>query len=124
KNLSNKEYHEDVIKAIAGSIYNAGSDTTVSALQTFILAMLANPEAQRKAQLEIDRVVGPQRLPDHDDEASLPYVSAIVKEVLRWKSVVPFGSPSPSHECYLGLRPLRAHGNESICAFGAPDQTK
>lgn len=45
--------------------------------------MLLYPEVQRKAQAEVDRVVGRDRLPDFSDEGSLPYVSAIVKEVLR-----------------------------------------
>jgi hypothetical protein len=67
------------------------TDTTVSALSTFFLAMLANPEAQRKAQTEIDAVTGGKYLPDFDDEAAMPYVSALVKEVLRWKNVTPMG---------------------------------
>lgn len=74
-------------------MYTGGADTTVSALGTFFLAMLANPEAQRKAQVEIDAVVGNGHLPDFDDEESLPYVSAVVKEVLRWRSVTPIGPP-------------------------------
>lgn len=53
--------------------------------------MLANPEAQKKAQQEIDSVVKPGSLPSFDDEDSLPYVTAIVKEVLRWSNVVPIG---------------------------------
>lgn len=42
------------------------------------------PEVQRKAQAEIDRVVGSGRLPDFSDEESLPYISAVVREVLRY----------------------------------------
>lgn len=53
--------------------------------------MLANPEALKKAQQEIDSVVKPGFLPSFDDEDSLPYVSAIVKEVLRWSTVTPLG---------------------------------
>ncbi|KAJ6580679.1 cytochrome P450 [Mycena capillaripes] len=84
---------EEIVKASAANMYGAGADTTVSALGTFILAMLANPEAQRKAQMEIDSVVGAGQLPDFADEAALPYVSAVVKEVLRWKSVTPIAIP-------------------------------
>lgn len=72
-------------------MYAAGADTTVSALSTFFLAMLANPDAQRKAQLEIDSVVVRGNLPDFDDHDSLPYVAALLKEVLRWKVVLPAG---------------------------------
>ncbi|KAH9038276.1 cytochrome P450 [Lactarius hengduanensis] len=56
-------------------------DITVSALQTFTLAMILYPEVQRKAQAEIDRVVGNSRLPDFSDQDALPYVQAVLKEV-------------------------------------------
>ena len=59
------------------------SPKTVSALGSFFLAMLLYPDIQRKAQIEVDRVVGRDRLPDFSDEPSLPYVTALVKEVLR-----------------------------------------
>jgi len=65
---------------------------TVSILLTFFLAMLMNPAAQAKAQEEIDRVIGTDRLPTFDDEPKLPYVSALAKEVFRWQQVAPFGS--------------------------------
>jgi len=54
---------EDVVKSAAASMSTAAVDPTVSTLGSFILAMLANPEAQRTAQSEIDTVVGPDRLP-------------------------------------------------------------
>ncbi|KAH9038272.1 cytochrome P450 [Lactarius hengduanensis] len=69
------------------------SRATVSALQTFILAMTLYPEVQRKAQAEIDQVVGNSRLPDFSDEGALPYVQAVLKEVLRWHPVTPLGVP-------------------------------
>jgi cytochrome P450 len=64
---------------------------TTATLGTFILTMLANPDVQKRAQEEIDAVVREGHLPNFDDEESLPYVSAIVKEVLRWKPVTPIG---------------------------------
>ena len=57
---------------------------TVSALGTFILGMVMNPDVQKKAQDEIDRVIGRDRLPEFEDEESLPYVSAVVKEAMRY----------------------------------------
>jgi cytochrome P450 len=92
-NESDEAYYEEAtVKGTAAIMYVAGSDTTVAALTTFVLAMLANPEAQKKAQLEIDSVTSQRRLPDFGDEDSLPYVSALVKEVLRWRPVAPIGS--------------------------------
>ncbi|KAJ7089521.1 cytochrome P450 [Mycena epipterygia] len=102
----NKYYDEGTIKATATSMYLAGSDTTVAALSTFVLAMLANPEAQRQAQMEIDAVLGKGELPNFNDEQSLPYVSALVKEVLRWRPVTPMGVPHflPVEDEYRGYR--------------------
>ena len=64
---------------------------TTSTLHTFILAMLLNPQIQSKAQEELDRVVGSNRLPEFSDEPDLPYLRAIYKEVLRWQPVLPLG---------------------------------
>lgn len=58
-----------------------GSDTTSSFIQSLILALVAFPDVQRKAQREIDEVVGTERLPTIEDFESLPYIKAIVKEV-------------------------------------------
>ena len=54
--------------------------------------MLLYPEVQRKAQAEIDAVVGSSRLPDFSDRPQLPYISAILKEVFRWHAVAPQGT--------------------------------
>jgi cytochrome P450 len=56
------------------------------------------PEVQRKAQDEIKRVLGLGRLPKMADRAQLPYVNAIVKEVLRWHPVAPMAIPHLSTE--------------------------
>ena len=53
--------------------------------------MTLYPEVQWKAQTEIDEVVGNSRLPDFSDQDALPYVQAVLKEVLRWHPVVPLG---------------------------------
>jgi cytochrome P450 len=51
--------------------------------------MALYPDVQRKAQAEIDRVVGNLRFPDYSDQDELPYVQAVLKEVLRWHPVTP-----------------------------------
>jgi len=62
---------------------------TVSAVHSFFLAMTLYPSIQRKAQAEVDAVVGADRLPTFEDLDHLPYVDAVCKEVLRWLPVVP-----------------------------------
>ncbi|KAF9002175.1 cytochrome P450, partial [Cyathus striatus] len=71
---------------------------TDSALLHFMLDMVLFPEVQRKAQQEIDRVVGKNRLPELGDRSSLPYVEAVMQEVLRWNTVAPSGIPHCSIE--------------------------
>ena len=58
--------------------------------------MTMYPEVQRKAQAEIDHVIGKSRLPVHSDENSLPYLQAVLKEVLRWHPVTPLSVYSSS----------------------------
>jgi len=74
---------EAVVRDVAAVAYAAGADTTVSAIRTSLLAMILYPEETRKAQMEIDNVLGSQRLPNFDDRSSLPYVEAFFREVLR-----------------------------------------
>jgi len=59
----------------------------------FILAMVLYPEVQRRAQSEIDSIVGIGRLPNFDDWSTLPYVEAVFRETMRWYPVVPIGVP-------------------------------
>jgi hypothetical protein len=54
--------------------------------------MTLYPEVQRKAQEEIDRVIGNSRLPDDVEQDDLPYVQAVLKEVLRWHPVTPLST--------------------------------
>ncbi|KAJ3491204.1 hypothetical protein NLI96_g879 [Meripilus lineatus] len=88
-----KPEEEEFVKAAAASLYSGGADTTPSSLSSFVLAITLNPSIQRRAQLELDTVLGKgfQRLPAFSDRANLPYVNAIVLEVLRWNPAVPLG---------------------------------
>ena len=64
---------------------------TISALSSFLLALLLYPEVQSRAQAEIDHVIGRSRLPAFSDRPKLPYVDAVCKEILRWRLVLPLG---------------------------------
>ncbi|RAL12933.1 cytochrome P450 monooxygenase fmaG [Aspergillus homomorphus CBS 101889] len=89
---------EATLKWAAATLYGGGSDTTVSTLGSFYLALVLFPEVQKKAQEEIDRVVGTSRLPGFADRENLPYVEAVVKEAFRWHPVVPMGVVHKSTE--------------------------
>ncbi len=66
----------------------------MAAVGFFLLAMVQFPEAQAKAQAEIDMVLGRGHLPTFDDMESLPYVTALVREVLRCDLPAPIGECS------------------------------
>ena len=102
-----------MLKRVANSIFGGGSDTTVSANTSFFLLMSLHPEVQRKAQEEIDRVIGHDRLPNAQDRKDLPYVDAIMREVTRLNPVTPLGE----HECYILLGIL-------TCALAIPHRLK
>jgi cytochrome P450 len=48
-------------------------------------------DIQKKAQAEIDAVIGCNRLPDLDDLDYLPFIETVVKETLRWQPAIPMG---------------------------------
>ncbi|KAJ4470856.1 cytochrome P450 [Lentinula aciculospora] len=88
---------EDIVIWSAASMYSAGTDTTVSALSTFYLAMVHFPDVQRKAQQEIALRFPGEKGDKHcltfRDCNELQYVHAILLEVLRWGSTLPLGAP-------------------------------
>ena len=63
-------------------------------MHTFVLAMILHPEVQKRAQAEIELGVGDGRLPSFEHRGQLPFVDAIVKEILRWRC------PGPISMCY------------------------
>lgn len=91
---------------ISGSLLEAGSDTTSNTLYGFVQAMVLFPEVQRKAQQEIDRVIGAsRRLPDMSDEPHMQYIRGCVKESLRWMPTAIIGSiphALSSDDTYMG----------------------
>jgi len=94
-----RQLAEEVLKNTLGSMFQAGSDTTVSSLSSLFLALVLYPEVQKRAQAELDLVVSRDRMPTYDDKPRLPYIEAISKELLRWHMVAPTGLPhSPTDD--------------------------
>ncbi|KAF8842505.1 cytochrome P450 [Paxillus ammoniavirescens] len=92
--LRSEKYTDDpstiqLFKDVAASGFIAGAQTSTVALDSFCLAMLQNPDVQKRAQAEVDEVVGLDRLPNFDDRPRLPYVEAVLRETLRLYPVVP-----------------------------------
>lgn len=96
----NWKYEENAIKRTAAIMFAGGADTTVTSITGFILAMLLFPAVQKKAKDEIDLIIGVSRLPQFEDRDKLPYVSALVKETLRWLPVAPLGAAHTTDEAF------------------------
>jgi len=93
KCLEDNPQSENEIMWSAGSMYLAGADTTYAILSTFFLAMATHPEVQKRAQAEIDSVLKAGALPTLADRANLPYIGCLLKELQRWRPVVPLAVP-------------------------------
>lgn len=81
---------------LGGDLFAAGTDTTATTLHVFIWLMVKYPEVQKKAQEEIDRVVG--RLPAQEDAKDLPYLQAVIKELHRLYVILPMSVPHATSE--------------------------
>ena len=81
---------------LALSNMGAGSDTARIMMSTFMMAMISHPAALSRLQTDLDACCnssGELRLPSLTDMPSLPFCAATVKEVLRWRPIVPLNPP-------------------------------
>ena len=83
--------------------------------------MLQHPEVQERAHAEIEAVVGPDRLPNFDDRPNLPYIEAVLLEMLRLYPVVPLGEHFDNHACVNSSLSLRSssryHGRRHLWRY-------
>lgn len=61
-------------------------------MYSLFLALVLFPQAQRRAQAELDVVIGRDRLPTFNDRPCLPYIEAFCKELMRWQMPLPIGT--------------------------------
>ncbi|GIJ81524.1 hypothetical protein Asppvi_000023 [Aspergillus pseudoviridinutans] len=83
---------DDEAAYVIGTLFEAGSGTTASAMMSFILAMVLFPQWQQAMWDELDGLVG-DRMPEFEDVPNLPVCRAVIKEVLRWRPVTAGGVP-------------------------------
>lgn len=69
--------------------------------------MVLHPAVQEKAQAQLDSVIGMNRLPDFDDISSLPYIEAVLMEIMRWRPVVPLSTYSTHNVLHNELSVLK-----------------
>ncbi len=78
---------------MAGLLMEAGSDTTAITINSCIHLLTKFPEVVKRAQKEIDAVVGEERTPVWADFHKLPTVTAIIKETMRLRPIAPMAFP-------------------------------
>ena len=92
------------IRHLGGTLIEAGSDTTSSFTQSLVLALVAFPEVQKKAQAELDSVFGTDRVPTFEDLERLPYIRAVINEVHRFRPnapLIPHAATEDVKVCYF-----------------------
>lgn len=88
---------------VCGTVLEGGSDTSSSIILAFIHAMIKFPDVQKKAQQQIDTIIGEDRSPLWSDYPDLTYVAMIVKETMRWRPVTPLAFPHALREGNSGF---------------------
>ncbi|KAI4368647.1 hypothetical protein MLD38_017183 [Melastoma candidum] len=71
------------IKGLLLNIFTAGSDTSSSIIEWSLAEMLNKPSILKRAQDEMDRVIGRERRLEESDLKNLHYLRAICKESFR-----------------------------------------
>ncbi|XP_006455053.1 hypothetical protein AGABI2DRAFT_187530 [Agaricus bisporus var. bisporus H97] len=104
RNYTDFEGHVNRLKYTAAQFFGDASETSMTALSTFVLSMLKNRDVQREVQRELDSVIGSEQMPTMSDLPRLPYLSAVIKETLRWNPVAPLSVPrmTTSEDVYDG----------------------
>ncbi|XP_050220827.1 cytochrome P450 98A2-like [Mercurialis annua] len=84
---------EETIIGLLWDMIVAGSDTTVISVEWIMAELVKNPRVQRKAQEELDRVIGSKRVLTEADFSNLPYLQMVAKEGLRLHPPTPLMLP-------------------------------
>jgi len=110
--MRNHEFTVTDIKVYLIDIFGAGSETTAKTMEWAMGELICNPEKMKRAQAELDEVVGRNRRVEESDTDRLPYLRAVVKEVFRLHPVLPL------------LVPHRADSSCEIGRFVIPKHTQ
>ncbi|KAF8012347.1 hypothetical protein BT93_I0480 [Corymbia citriodora subsp. variegata] len=98
-----EDYSDFMIKGLVLVLLLAGTDTSSITLEWIMANLLNNPEKLKKAQDEIDSLVGHDRLVEESDVSKLPYLQCIIFETLRLNATAPLLLPQASSaDCTIG----------------------
>ncbi|KAK2979682.1 hypothetical protein RJ640_027262 [Escallonia rubra] len=91
------------LKALLMDMVVGGTDTTSNSIEFAMAEMMKKPGVMKKAQQELDTVVGKDNMVEESDTHRLPYLNAVMKEALRLHPALPLLVPHcPSETCTIG----------------------
>ncbi|KAJ7112461.1 hypothetical protein O6H91_Y569400 [Diphasiastrum complanatum] len=89
---------ETTVIGLLWDMITAGMDTTAISAEWAMAELIRNPRVQKKAQEEIDRVIGQDRVVSETDFPDLPYLQCVAKEALRLHPPTPLMLPHKASE--------------------------
>uniref|UniRef100_H2Z9F5 Cytochrome P450 2U1 n=1 Tax=Ciona savignyi TaxID=51511 RepID=H2Z9F5_CIOSA len=79
-------------------LFVAGTETTTSTVRWSLLCLIHNPETQEKLRKEIFEVLGPEKIPAFENKSKMPYTSAFIQEIYRYRTLVPLSVTHMTNE--------------------------
>jgi len=105
----------DELHVVVWDILFAMTDTSASTNEWLVYYLVSYPEVQRKVHEEIDREIGHERLPTLADRERLPYFWAVIKEIMRIRTISPVLAP---HYCSKDTQLSDGKGNKYTLPTG------
>ncbi|XP_043346810.1 cytochrome P450 2D15-like isoform X2 [Dermochelys coriacea] len=93
KEHAGSSFNDNNLPMVTVDLFTAGTETTSTTLRWALLYMLLHPDIQCKVHEEIDKVIGRDRSPQMEDQANMPYTSAVIHETQRYGDIAPVGVP-------------------------------
>nr|QWK52277.1 cytochrome P450 706A4 [Isatis tinctoria] len=91
------------VKAVLVDMVVGGTDTSTNTVEFAMAELISNPKLMKRAQQELDEVVGKENIVEESHITRLPYILAIMKETLRLHPTIPLLVPHrPAETAVVG----------------------